>query len=301
MKLECGICRLPFNLENLKKDPITAELLTENQEYISSQNIQFSNINNSSRESEDNSSDYNAYTESRFNNPNEEIIRGERSYRINGPYLIIKCYPNKFFCILSLILNIIPGGLGTMILGISRNSIKFIIFGIFHFLIIDGLYIIGYLLLKKKELFQKNYNKILPIFLFIVSGFFHLVSIYIGFIDNFIFINTKRTRKFHAKEVGIFILFLNLIIPGFGTLMIQSIIPDKCILKMKRTLNGICQLSMFLVLLLFFTGLEKMNDNFLLFLFLAIVEYLYTIGISICFLRNIIISDNITHEIEDNN
>ena len=43
-----------------------------------------------------------------------------------------------------------------------------------------------------------------------------------------------------------------------------------------------------------------MNDNLLLFIFLAVVEYLYVIGISICFLRNIIISDNIVNEIEIN-
>jgi hypothetical protein len=301
MKLECGICRLPFNVENLKNDPITAELLTENQEYVLSQNFQINNISDSSRESEDNNSNYNTQTESRFHNPNEEIIRGESSYRIKGPYIIIKFYPNEWSCILSLLLNIIPGGLGTMLSGIIRKSKKSIVFGIIQFLLIDGLSTIGYLLFKKKELFKNDYNKILPIFLFIVSGFFYLISLYNGIIDNFVFINTKKVRKFHAKEVGIFILILNLIIPGFGTLMIQSIIPDKCILKMKRTLNGICQLTMFLILLLFFTGIEKMNDNFLLFVFLAIVEYLYTVGISVCFLRNILISDHIIHEIEDNN
>lgn len=75
-------------------------------------------------------------------------------------------------------------------------------------------------------------------------------------------------------------------------------IPNKCVIKVKRTINGIGQLIMFIILFLFFTGLEKMNENLLLFIFLAIVEYLYTIGISICFLRNIVISEDINNEIE---
>lgn len=266
----------------------------------SNNNINTNNRNTISRVSLDNNSDYSSIEQDRFNNPNEEIIGQESSYKENGPYFIIKFYPNKCCSILALILNLIPGGLGTMLLGINRNSIKYIIGGIIQFLLIDGLAIIGGFLLKKKEWFKKDYKKILPIFLFVTSTLFYLVSIYIGVINNFIFINTKRLKKYHAKEFGLFILLLNLIIPGSGTLMIQSIVPNKCVIKMKRTLNGMLQLVMFIILFLYFCGLEKMNDNLLLFIFLAVVEYLYVIGISICFLRNIIISDNIVNEIEIN-
>lgn len=266
----------------------------------SNNNINTNNRNTYSGESLDNNSDYNSIEQERFNNPNEEIIGGETLYKENGPYLIIKFYPNKCCSILTLILNLIPGGLGTMLLGINRNSKKYIIAGIIQFLLIDMLAIIGGFLLKKKEWFKKDYKKLLPIFLFVISGFFYLISIYIGVINNFIFINTKRLKKYHAKEFGFFILLLNLIIPGLGTLMIQSIVPNKCVIKMKRTLNGMLQLVMFIILFLYFSGLEKMNDNLLLFIFLAIVEYLYVIGISICFLRNIIISDDIVNEIEIN-
>lgn len=266
----------------------------------SNNNINTNNRNTISRVSLDNNSDYSSIEQDRFNNPNEEIIGQESSYKENGPYFIIKFYPNKCCSIFALILNLIPGGLGTMLLGINRDSKKYIIGGIIQFLLIDGLAIIGGFLLKKKEWFKKDYKKILPIFLFVTSTLFYLVSIYIGVINNFIFINTKRLKKYHAKEFGLFILLLNLIIPGSGTLMIQSIVPNKCVIKMKRTLNGMLQLVMFIILFLYFCGLEKMNDNLLLFIFLAVVEYLYVIGISICFLRNITISDNIVNEIEIN-
>ena len=69
---------------------------------------------------------------------------------------------------------------------------------------------------------------------------------------------------------------------------------------MKRTFNGLAQLGLFIVLYLYFSGVSKMNDNLLLFIFLAIVEYLYVIGTSICFLRNIAITDDIYNEIEIN-
>lgn len=234
----------------------------------------------------------------RFNNQNEEIINNESSYRVDGPIFILKFYPNKIISILTMILNFIPGGLGTMLLGINRKSIKYIIGGIIQFILIDSSFILGFLLFKKEYLFKKLYNDSLHIYLFITSGFFYLISIYLGIINNFLFINIKRVSKFYRKEFGIFIVLLNLIIPGLGTLMIQAILPNKCVMKMRRTITGIGQLTMFIILFLFFTGLEKMNENLLLFIFLAIVEYLYTIGMSICFLRNIMITENISNEIE---
>ena len=277
------------------------ELLQKNDELRANNMILTLSTNNniygSTRSLEETSENYNTNTEA-FNNPNEVIINNERTYRANGPVFIIKFYPNKFICILTLFLNLIPGGLGTIVLGINRKSLKYLFGGIIHFILIDCLFVIAFLLLKKKELFKKSYVKFLPIYLFITSGFFYLISIYIGIINNFLFINTKRLKKYHRKEIGIFILLLNLIIPGLGTLMIQAMIPNKCVIKVKRTINGIGQLIMFIILFLFFTGLEKMNENLLLFIFLAIVEYLYTIGISICFLRNIVISEDINNEIE---
>ena len=254
-------------------------------------------IQGSIRDSEETTENYNTNTEE-FNNPNEVIIYNERTYRPNGPVFIIKFYPNKLICILTFFLNLIPGGLGTIALGIIRKSLKYLIGGIIHFILIDFLFILAYLLLEKKELFKKSYVKLLPIYLFITSGFFYLISIYIGVINNFVFINTKRLKKYHRKEIGLFILLLNLIIPGLGTLMIQTIIPNKCAIKPKRTINGIGQLILFIIIFLFFTGLKKLNENLLLFIFLALVEYLYTIGTSICFLRNIVISEDINSEIE---
>ena len=281
------------------------ELLQENKELRSGEMFLTSSTNSNndiqniigdtvSRNSDENINNDNI----RFNNPNEEIISNESSYKINGPIFIIKFYPNKFYCILIFILNLIPGGLGTILLGINRSSLKYIFGGIIHFIIIDCSCILGVILLEKEELFKKPYKKSLPIYLLITSGFFYLISIYIGIISNFVFINTKRVSKFHKKEFGIFILLLNLIIPGLGTLMIQTILPNKCIIRAKRSLTGIAQLAMFIILFIFFTGIDKMNENFLLFIFLAIVEYLYTIGTSICFLRNIMISDNIFNEID---
>ena len=55
----------------------------------------------------------------RFNNHNEEIIHGESDYKVNGPVFIIKYYQNKCISISSLVLNLIPGGLGIMLLGIN--------------------------------------------------------------------------------------------------------------------------------------------------------------------------------------
>lgn len=292
----------------MKNDPKSAEYLKENIQQssiltLSTNNNNITNqvpIRNSySIESEESSSNNeNINTEIRFNNPNEEIIQGERAYRINGPIFIIKFYPNKIACILVIILNLIPGGLGTMILGVNQKSSKYIFGGIIHFLLIDFSAVLGILLLKKQQWFNKEYKRLLPIYLINISIFFYFISVYIAFINNFIFINSKRIRKYHKKEVGIFILLLNLFIPGLGTLMIQSIVPDQCMMKARRTLTGIGQLAMFIILLLFFSGISKMNDNLLLFIFLAIVEYLYTIGTSICFLRNIIITENVINEIE---
>ena len=185
-----------------------------------------------------------------------------------------------------------------MLLGINKKSFKYIIGGIFHFLFIDFFAIIGVILLKKKEWFDIDYKKMLPIYCFIISIFFYLISIYIAFFNNFIFINTKRYIKFHKKEIGIFILLLNIIIPGLGTLMIQSIVPNRCVIRMKRTLNGIVQLFIFLVLYIYYSGIIKSKENILLFIFLAIGEYMYTLGTSIFFLRNIIISEDIENEIE---
>jgi hypothetical protein len=314
VKLECGICRLPFNKEYIKNDPVAMELLNENSEQrsndiiltisnnrnIRNNNIDTNNIANSLQTESETNSDIQPSAQHRFNNPNEEIINREPQFRINGPAFIIKYHPNKLISSIVLILNIIPGGLGTMLLGISRKSVKYIIAGIFQFIFISAFIVLGILTLMRKFLFTIKYNKLLPISLIILSIYFYLISIYIGIINNFVFINSKRYKKFHAKEVGIFILISNIIIPGFGTLMIQSIIPDKCLIKMKRTFNGLAQLGLFIVLYLYFSGLSKMNDNLLLFIFLAIVEYLYVIGTSICFLRNIAITDDIYNEIEIN-
>ena len=296
-------------MESLKNDQKCVELLKENIKQRENNAIILSvNSNNNnnqnyifnifSMESEDNSSNNNQMTIERFNNPNEEIIHGERDYRENGPVFIIKFYPNKFCSISTLILNLIPGGLGTMLLGINKKSIKYIVGGIFHFLFIAFFAVIGTILLKKKDWFKIEYKKLMPIYFIIISIFFYLISIYIAFFNNFIFINTKRYIKFHKKEIGIFILLLNIIIPGLGTLMIQSIVPNRCIIKMKRTLNGIAQLFMFIILFIYFSGILKSKENLLLFIFLAIAEYLYTLGTSICFLRNIIISEDIENEIE---
>lgn len=293
----------------MKNDKKCAELLKEN---IGQRNnnimILTTNSNNNNNQnnilniysidSEENSNNNAQMTIERFNNPNEEIIQGERDFRENGPTFIIKFYPNKCSSILTLILNIIPGGLGTMLLGINKKSIKYIIGGIIHFLFIDFFALMGVILLKKKELFKIDYKKILPIYFIIISIFFYLISIYIAFFNNFIFINTKRYIKFHRKEMGFFILLLNIFIPGLGTLMIQSIVPNRCVMKMKRTLNGIVQLIMFIILFIYFCGILKSNDNLILFIFLTIAEYLYTLGTSICFLRNIIISEDIENEIE---
>ena len=292
----------------MKNDPKCSELLQENIQQRQNNIITFSrnssrnNINNIlniySLESEDNSSNNNQMTIERFNNPNEEIIHGESDYRVNGPTFIIKYYPNKCSSISALILNLIPGGLGTILLGINKKSVKYIIGGIFHFVFIVFFAILGIILLKKKELFKIEYKKMLPIYFIVISIFFYLISIYIAFFNNFIFINTKRYLKSHRKEIGILIFLLNIIIPGLGTLMIQSILPCKCVIKMKRTLNGIAQLFMFIILFIYFSGILKSKENFLLFIFLAIAEYLYTLGTSICFLRNIIISEDIENEIE---
>ena len=289
-------------MDSFKNDPIAMDLIQKNNELrpnnmILTLSTNTNIIHRSERESEDTSNNYNTNTET-LSNPNEDIINNERTYRTNGPIFILKFYPNKFNCILTFFLNVIPGGLGTFLLGINRHSLKYMFGGIIHFILIDCLFILAFLLLKRKELFRKSYVKFLPIFLFITSGFFYLISIYIGIINNFVFINTKRFRKYHRKELGIFILLLNLIIPGLGTLMIQAIIPNKCVIKAKRTINGIIQLIVFIILFLFFTGLEKMNENLLLFIFLSIVEYLYTIGTSVSFLRNIMISEDINKEIE---
>ena len=246
----------------MKNDPKSAEYLKENIQQssiltLSTNNNNITNqvpIRNSySIESEESSSNNeNINTEIRFNNPNEEIIQGERAYRINGPIFIIKFYPNKIACILVIILNLIPGGLGTMILGVNQKSSKYIFGGIIHFLLIDFSAVLGILLLKKQQWFNKEYKRLLPIYLINISIFFYFISVYIAFINNFIFINSKRIRKYHKKEVGIFILLLNLFIPGLGTLMIQSIVPDQCMMKARRTLTGIGQLAMVIILLLFF-------------------------------------------------
>ena len=267
---------------------------------IRNNNIDTNNIANSVQIESESSSDNHPNSDHRFNNPNEEIIYREAQYRIDGPVFIIKYHPNKLISCIVFILNIIPGGLGTMVLGISRKSIKYIIAGIIQFIFIIIFIVLGFLTLMRKYLFTIKYNKLLPISLIIVSIYFYLISIYIGIINNFVFINSKRFRKFHAKEVGIFIFLSNIIIPGFGTLMVQSIIPDRCIIKMKRTINGLAQLALFIILYFYFCGLSKMNDNLLLFIFLAIVEYLYVIGSSICFMRNIAITDDIYNEIELN-
>lgn len=255
-------------------------------------------INNYSRQSNENNSNSSSETERRFNNPNDEIIGNENSYRINGPSFIIKFHPSKYSCFFTIILNCVPGGLGTILLGINRKSMKYIFGGIIQFLLIDFCLIFGILLLNKKEWFKFNYKKVLPIYLLLTSGIFYLFSLYIGIINNFVFINSKKCKKYHRIEIGLFIVILNLIIPGLGSLTIQSIVPDKCVMKMKRTLSGIGQLSMFIVLFLFFTGISKLNNNLILFLFLGIVEYLHSIGTSLCFLRNILISEDIIREIE---
>ena len=288
------------------------ELLNENTEQrtneiilTTSSNHNFHNIhnnnidNNAQAETEANSVNH-SNVDHRFNNPNEEIISREVHYTTNGPVFIIKFHPNKLISSIVFILNIIPGGLGTMLLGINRKSKKYIIAGIFQFIFINAFIILGFLTLMRKNLFTIKYNKLLPIGLIVVSLFFYLISIYIGIINNFVFINTKRCKKFHAKEFGIFILLSNIIIPGFGTLMIQTIIPDKCIIKVKRTINGLAQLGLFVVLFLFYSEITNMKDNLLLFIFLTVVDYLYVIGTSIYFMRNIAITDDIYNEIELN-
>ena len=55
-----------------------------------------------------------------------------------------------------------------MLLGINKKSVKYIIGGIFHFLFIFFFAIIGVILLKKKEWFDIDYKKILPIYCFVI-------------------------------------------------------------------------------------------------------------------------------------
>ena len=60
--------------------------------------------------------------------------------------------------------------------------------------------------------FFKNYFKLL-------ASLFYLSSIYISLFRNFIFFNPRKINYSVKKEKGIFIIFLNLLIGGSGTIV----------------------------------------------------------------------------------
>lgn len=199
-------------------------------------------------------------------NTNRVIIRvPEQNMNTNNDILCglftIIFEPNKTYCIIVLLTSIFCCGFGTFLIGLKKKSCFYILLGIiqcfcFYFFSIYASYIeIKGVFGRYPHPFFKNYFKFL-------ASLFYLSSIYIALFRNFLFFNPRKINYNEKKEKGIFIIFLNLLIGGSGTIVagILLIITEQKKLCYKINLIGfgIIQFSGYIISLF---GISLIPEN----------------------------------------
>lgn len=171
----------------------------------------------------------------------------------------------NIICKIILILNILPSGIGTIIISHYKKSIFFenafiyLIIGIIQLISFYAILVCGIVVFY----FWNNINKFINISIFIYIIIFlifnYLTSIYIG-----IFHNLKDTYKKKLKindniEKGIFIILLNIFTGGFGSMFKSYIIHKQC--KICKIVQAIIEIFGFLCLLFGIFSLKKMEKT----------------------------------------
>ena len=257
-------------------------IIPNNENNQSNQNI-YHNINNV------NNNNINPNNINNLNNNHNSNILYHTNIYLNiiaensNNYFIILFYPNKIFCIILLLLNILISGLGTIIIGFKNCSLYDFILGIIQFF---GCYLFlskGLSLVKTHIIFNIKVNSFLGLYLFIIALLFYLSSIYVGIFHNFIFFNPRISKLNENKEKGIFILFLNFITGGLGTILYGFLLKNEdCFNRIKIWIIGLVQISGFIIFIFAFSLINIINKIILVILFfIGSIGYITSICIGI--------------------
>jgi hypothetical protein len=231
----------------------------------------------------------NFYNDVIYITTNRNIIRENQNIQnLDGEMLcnlfIILYEPNKIYCIMVLLLNIICCGFGTVLIGLNKKSIFYCLLGIiqcfcFHFFIVYGF------TLKTKKIFGLYPIGFFHYYFKALAFLFYLSSIYISLFRNFIFCNPRKINYNENKEKGCFIFFLNILIGGLGTLFSSILIKINgqisICYSLKLIIFGLIQLSGY-IFSLFGIALtsEKTNIKIGLFFFYGALCYFFSILVS---------------------
>ncbi len=278
--MECGICRTPFKIEYFSEDneliKIYKTKINQNRRINNNNNSINVNILQSNRSYHNSSYFYNTRNLTRITERDNRIRNLSEN---NNNIFIVLCYPNKFLCIVTLFVNVLISGLGTLILGVKYFNLYEFFLSLMQF---GFCYPVLSQAIKIKQSGNINgieVNNFLWIYSICIASLFYLSSIYIGIFHNFIFFNPRTIKN---KEMAICILILNLIIGGLGTIFygILSNVLD-CCHRIKMFVIGIVQFFGFLIFIFsisYFGNRDKIFATTFLFIvgFLMYISSIYT-------------------------
>lgn len=262
-------------------------------------NIYPRRINNNYINNNQNYRSINFYNNIYINTNRNIIIENQNNQNINREifygYFILLYEPNKMFCIIALLLNIIFCGFGTFIIGANKKSKFYMLLGIIQCLCFY-FFIIYDVSLENKTIFGRKPVQFFHHYFKLLASLFYISSIYISFFRNFIFCNPRLISNYNInKEKGIFIIFLNILIGGLGTIFSSLIIHikeqvNKCY-NIKLFGYGILQLSGYILSLY---GIELIPEN------KKIIGFLFLYG-GLCYCLSIFTAIKIYKRLVQNN
>ena len=242
--------------------------------------------NNINQNSNDMNSNQNTRNVINANNSNSNILN-HNNIQLNilsdntNNFFIILFNPNKAICFIILFLNIIVSGLGTILIAFKNCSLYDFLLGILQFF---GCYYCFFKGIESKKYYNILYfrtNSLLSIYFIIIAILMYLSSIYAGIFHNFIFFNQRRIKINENKEKGICILFFNLLTGGVGTLLYGFLMQNiDFFYRIRIWFTGIVQIGGFIILILAFSLIGKINKTILIILFIVgIMGYITSICI----------------------
>lgn len=292
--MQCGICRIPFKLEYFGNDAQLIQIF-KNKLQENRRNI-FNNNNNeiiNLRLSQSHRSIVQTYNiNSRYNNrPNDRDLQLQiLSYNTNN-FFIILFHPNKFICISILIINLLIAGLGTLILGVKNLNLYDFFLSLMQLCFCYPFISKGIDIKKKRTYNNKEVNSFLWIYLFFIASIFYLSSIYSGIFHNFIFLNPRKIKN---KEKACFVLILNIIIGGLGTIF-YGIIEDgiDCCKRIKIWIVGIPQVFAFILWIVTISTFNNIKIGVFIGLFIiGFFAYVSSVATGIIFYRKMVSSSS---------
>jgi hypothetical protein len=182
-------------------------------------------------------------------------------------------------------------GLGTLILGMKNlNLYEFVLslvqFGFCYPFISKAINI-----KKNKKIDKFEVNSFMWIYLLSISFIVYLSSIYVGIFHNFIFYNPRKIKN---KEKACFVLILNIIIGGLGTIF-YGIIEDgiDCCKRIKIWIVGIPQVFAFILWIITISTFNSIKSGVFIGLFIiGFFAYVSSVAAGIIFYRKMVSSSS---------